>query len=146
MKDKRKFSEFLTGLGEIFDKEITKTLNKVYWECLKPYTDQECEIAFTKTIANCKFFPRPAEIIENIPKTNAFNAWGVVIDALERGEEPQNYAIQETIRRLGGWSWLTRQTYDELVWVEKRFYEYLEVINETPEIALGYYNETKLLQ
>ena len=51
MKDKRKFKEIMEGLGEVFDKDISKKLLGIYWEALGKYSDEEAELAIKKSEA-----------------------------------------------------------------------------------------------
>lgn len=137
MKNKRKFQEYMAGCSEIFGKELTDTLNGTYWELLKPYSDQQCERAFKKIMTSSKFFPKPVELIdamkENLELLNAPSAWGEVMGSLGSGCEPEDPLIRKTIQALGGWSWMSTLTYDELHWMEKRFYEHYSSLSETYE-------------
>ena len=38
----------------------------MYWVALDPYGDEETERAFQEAARRCKFFPKPAELIELI--------------------------------------------------------------------------------
>jgi len=66
MNNKISFKEFMAGAGEIFDKQVTPILSKMYWKSLEPFTDEQCRKAFNLAIERCKFFPKPAELIELI--------------------------------------------------------------------------------
>jgi len=71
-----------------------------------------------------------------------------VMSWLECGTIPNDRRIQESIRRLGGWDWLSGRSYDDLHWLEKRFVEHFEQIvesgrSENPLIAS---EERKLLE
>ena len=75
MKSYIEFSNYMTLLGEIFGKEISDSLKTIYWEILKPYSDKQCIEAFKKAISLCKFYPKPAELIEFLAgKTNQAEA------------------------------------------------------------------------
>lgn len=66
MKNEIMFSEYMTGLGEIFDKKITDVLKNLYWKALEPFTDDQCKKAFNRVMAKSKWFPKPADLIEAI--------------------------------------------------------------------------------
>ena len=118
----------MTGMGEIYDKEITPILTKIYWKVLLPFTNEQAEKAFNRAIASCKWFPKPSELIdllkEEVKGLSAPEAWYEVMSGLERGHEPNDPIIQKAIRALGGWQRMGLLTYDELSWVEKRFNEH----------------------
>jgi hypothetical protein len=66
MKDATKFKEFMMGLAELFDKQLSTILIDMYWKALESYTDEQCDEAFNKAFVMCKFFPKPVELIELI--------------------------------------------------------------------------------
>lgn len=66
MKNRTKFSEFMTVISEMHEKTPSNLLIEVYWRVLKPFTDDQCQKAFDSVINGCKFFPKPAEIVEFI--------------------------------------------------------------------------------
>lgn len=136
MKNRKMFTNYMALFAEIFDKEVSIALQKVYWQALEAYSDPECEEAFKKIVATSKFFPKPAEIINAIdslssPETAPLIAWGTVMASLESGVEPSDPSTKEAIRRVGGWAWLQSQSYDELHWIEKRFIEHYESSGES---------------
>lgn len=131
MKNRKMFTNYMALFSEIFDKEASIALQKVYWQALENYSDLECEEAFKKIVSTSKFFPKPVEIIAAIPGREAqdalpLTAWGSVMAGLESGREPEDPVTREAIRRVGGWHWLQQQSYDELHWIEKRFIEHYE--------------------
>lgn len=143
MKNLIKFKEFITGLGELFDKDITETLSDIYWKALEPFPYKQCEIAFNKCFVECKFFPKPADLIEfinNNGRKSGEVAWGEVMSALELGNESSlDRASKTAIQSLGGWSYLSSLSYDDLYWQGKKFseiYEYYADSEELEEIPL----------
>jgi len=64
VNDKIKFVELMTGMGELFDKKLSKLLMKIYFESLKPYSIVDFEKAVNKIIVKSKWFPKPVELIE----------------------------------------------------------------------------------
>ncbi len=67
MKDADRFREFIAALGEIHEKKISDTMKDIFWKALEPFDDQQCKAAFTRAIAECKWMPKPAELIELMP-------------------------------------------------------------------------------
>ncbi len=134
MKNEIKFKEYMSGLGELFDKKLSDTLKDIYWKALLPYPDKECEIAFDQLIRTCKFFPKPSEFIEIMkgPESDrVLLAWSKVMSALsESTVVHHDKAIEDTIKALGGWEYIGTQTYDELKWVEKRFMDFFPVMEK----------------
>ena len=151
MRDKKIFKEFMAGLGLLFDKEIPSSLSAIYWRILEPFTDEECEKVFNKLITTCKYFPKPVDFLELLSGTNedrSLSAWQDVMGALTQGCRLADQTINSTVKALGGWDSLERQTYNELKWTEKRFREHFNVVEKREEFDLLDYSEnsTKRLQ
>lgn len=151
--DLKKFSQLIIALSEIFDPGNKPSALKIelYFNALEDLSIEQIEKAVSKVIKMRVFngLPKPAEIREKINDENSMdylNAWAKVMISLESGREPKDFAIKETIRRLGGWSWLSMQTYNQLIWVEKRFIEHFETINKSLENDSLFWEEQKLLQ
>jgi hypothetical protein len=56
----------MTIISEMFEKTPSKILIEIYWKTLQSFTDDQCQQAFNLAIAKCRFFPKPAELIEFI--------------------------------------------------------------------------------
>lgn len=129
MKNKKKFSELMSLLSLTFDKEISKPLNDVYWTILKNYDDESCEKAFMACLTGCRFFPKPAELLEAMQANQgdkAVEAWAKVDKAMR---EIGNYdsvdfgdrKIHKCIEMLGGWDYLGTLTEADWKWKRKEF-------------------------
>jgi len=132
-----KFSEIMMALAEVFesDGEPSAVKIEIYFNALKDKTIKQITEAAGKLFRNRAFssFPKPAELITLIDgpeSVKALAAWGLVMKCLENGDIPPDPAINETVRRIGGWDWLSTQGYTELHWIEKRFIEHFEAIND----------------
>ena len=66
MKNRKAFSEFMTAISEMHDKTPSNLLIEIYWKSLQPFTDDQCNQAFSQAVSTCKFFPKPVELIEFI--------------------------------------------------------------------------------
>lgn len=64
MKNETKFKELMSALGELFDKEISPVLSNIYWKSLENISDDDAINGFNKSFTFCKFFPKPAELID----------------------------------------------------------------------------------
>lgn len=142
-KDKMKFAQIMAALAEVFDsgRETTALKTEIYFKSLQQFPIEEIEKACSKLIVSrvTASFPKPAEIIElmkpvrNEAQIDKCEAWGMVMSGLECGIIPRDAQIQETVRRLGGWTWLQDKSYDDLHWIEKRFMEHFGQIVESDE-------------
>lgn len=131
IKDEPRFTQIMLGMADNFRDEISEEGMAMRFDMLKEYSMEEVEAAATKILRSRKFkgMPPVAEFIEALHgsgKMQAIDAWGVVMKQLQGGPEPVDPKIRDVIRRIGGWDCLTRRTYDELQWDEKRFLEHYE--------------------
>jgi len=130
MQSKQVFSEYMSMLSELFDKEVTPVLSRAYWSILSPFSDAQCKAAFDAAIARCRFFPKPAELLELIsgPETDkAMLAWLRVDKAVrtignyESIDFADDRAINSTIEAMGGWVALCNTSEAEWKWKRKEF-------------------------
>ena len=66
MQDEIKFKEYMTALSEIHRKVFSKATIGIYWEILRPFTDDQCIAAFQHAMAENKWIPKPAELVDYI--------------------------------------------------------------------------------
>jgi hypothetical protein len=106
MEDEKLFSENMAGLGEIFDKKISPALMEIYWQALAPYSDEQCRVAFNRAAKECRFFPKPVELIEFIEgskKDLGFEVRAQIESWLySNGPYPHDPIAQQVIRSYGG--------------------------------------------
>jgi hypothetical protein len=148
---REQFARIMAFLAEIFDdgKPPGKQKIEAYWRVLKKYPMDKIKIASDILIRKRTYrsFPLPADIIKYIPKDklSPHSAWQEVVSCLENGYCPSDPYISKVIDVLGGWSWLSLRTYDDLHWIEKRFLEHYESALEHYESALEHYESIKVI-
>lgn len=133
MTNKKKFQEYMTGMSEIYNKEISTVMAEIYWQILEPFDNEACSSAFKTAIATSKTFPVPSDLLkflETHTKTDSENAWREVVHALKffNPDFPETHQYlspmtKKAVEALGGLTVLSRMTFDELHWQEKRFSE-----------------------
>ncbi|MCX5829307.1 MAG: DUF6475 domain-containing protein [Deltaproteobacteria bacterium] len=131
MKNEVKFKELFTLVCELYDKKVSATLAGIYWETLKPFTDDQCERAFKEAMLTLKFFPKPVDLLEILrgkAEDRATLAWIKVIEAVRRIGHYQSVqfgdpVIHSVFKFWGGWSVTVNGDWDEsnLKWKQKEF-------------------------
>lgn len=129
MTNKKKFLKLMMVLSELHGREISDTLMDVYWEVLKAYQDEVAIRALNQVIASCRFFPKPADILDHIHGNRedaATEAWLKVDKAMRHNGNYQSInfgdpKIHNCIELLGGWHYLGTLTEDEWKWKRKEF-------------------------
>lgn len=142
MHDYEKYQATMVGLGEVFDKNITDSMLTVYWTTLDGMTDQQFNRACNKALKRCKFFPRPAELINLIEEEDEAAIEAAFDQVRQENRRIGPYGtpelpdeIREVVRRLGGWPKVTEWRTDELRFRRQDFgREYRKVI--PPSLAI----------
>ena len=65
-EDYKQFANALGVLCEIHGKELSPLATQVYFKALEKFSIEEVEAAFSNAHVNCKWFPKPVELIELI--------------------------------------------------------------------------------
>jgi len=129
MKDETKFKEYMTTIGELFDKPMTALLTTLYWKILEPFSDDDCERAFKEVIYSAKFFPKPADFIDILKgnkQDQATEAWIKTVGTIRRIGPYQSVAfddavIHDVIQFMGGWPATGDWLEDDLKWKQREF-------------------------
>ena len=134
-QDEIMFADLMIGLSEVFDGQPSAIKTEMYFNALYEFDIAQVKGAIKEIVRSRTFasFPKPGEIRAAIIGSTAskgLESWGVVMECLEQGREPENPKVREALRRIGDWSWLMARDYDELKWIEKRFVEHYESLDE----------------
>lgn len=66
MENQKRFKELMVRAAEVFQRDLTTTLLDAYWDVMNYYSDAKIEVAFAKGMRECRFFPKPVDLIEFI--------------------------------------------------------------------------------
>ena len=86
--DSEEFAALLAGLAEIFGETLSKAKVLGYFDALADLTLDEARAAIRATARTCRFFPKPAELIEAVRGTaddHVERAWVRWLDATASG-------------------------------------------------------------
>lgn len=132
-EDRKMFYVLIKGCSEIYRQDLSSSIIDIFWEILKSYKIESVENAFSKYLKNPKniFFPKPAQIIEEIEgkkEDKSLQAWSKAFNAtLDYGS---NYSlvfddliIHDVIFDFGGWIKFCEIVYNEksLPFTQKEF-------------------------
>lgn len=144
------FSKALLMLGEIFNTEVNKLKIDIYYEILKDYSDEEIKKALNIVMRTCRFFPKPAEIIEIVEgKKDERLAliWERVKEVIRNYGAYESIAfedriVNQTIEALGGWVSLCSTPVGEMKWKQREFERLYRIfenknIEEMPKYVMG---------
>jgi hypothetical protein len=88
--DKQRFSDLMDDLGVIYDREVSVTLKRLYWEDLGQYPLDVIEAAMQahrRDRDRGRFFPKPADLLARIggdaTHIPAEAAWAIALESLD---------------------------------------------------------------
>ena len=144
--DKAEFKILMVGVGELYNKEITKPLMRIYFSSLTNYSliDVERGIsAHTMDAKHGSFFPKPADIVRHLQtgeisaENKAELAWAQVMREIRVTGSYGSLKLDDkqalaSVKALGSWKQLCASTVDEMTWKKKEFMSMYETYEKTP--------------
>ena len=149
--DKKKFQEIMMAAGEVYSREITKPLLKIYFSALSDLSIEQVSNSFMQHIKSPdqsgSFFPKPAEIIKRATGSTEQNkiavndranmAWACILDAIAKIGPYGKLSLKDmqamaAVKSIGGWTSLCMLSYEQLDWKKKDFINAYECYERTP--------------
>lgn len=130
--DKREFASILQATMDVYNKDISTDVIKIWWLALQQYEIDQIKHGLTKYITSpdCgKFPPKPADIIlmmDGSSQDAALIAWNKVLEGISRAGSYKSVCFDDPIIHLaiddiGGWIGLGGSEEKELPFIQKRF-------------------------
>lgn len=134
------FAAELAGLAEVFGEQVSQVRAQLYFEALSTFTLDEVRAAVRGAIRGCRFFPKPAELIEMLQgsaEDQAEVAWGRFLHALTHHGtytsvdfgDPILHAVIQT--QFGGWHETWKLTTDETRFAHIEFVKLYRAFRKT---------------
>ncbi len=131
MLDFKTFTQSMTGLAEVYEKEVSEVFLKMYYQVLKSLTKEQFDRAIQGILATNKFhkFPLPAEFLD-FAFGNPDDKANLALLKLEDGIKKYGFydsvqfddpLIHKAVESLGGWTKISGMTMDEWTWAKKDF-------------------------
>lgn len=152
--DKMEFARLLMAAGEMYSREISKELKRMYFDALRDLSIEQVSEALNAHINNPdggQYFPKPADLRRYLQGTakqqataiedKAAIAWSAICEQIRKVGSYGTLRLDDkqalaTVKAMGGWSMLCQSTTDELVWKRKEFVRMYETFERTPLEAL----------
>lgn len=130
--DKQAFAGLLVTIGELYSKQISPILSKLYWRMLERFEWKDIVDALQAHVQDpdCgQFMPKPADIIRAINgngQTQSLQAWTKLEQAIRLVGPYDSVVfddaiIHQVISEMGGWIKLCSVNEKELAFVAKEF-------------------------
>jgi len=132
----------MTGMGELYQRELSGPLLDAYWLCLRDWSLADFEAAAAQLMRTSEFMPRPSAFAElrkcgratpgeewikvraHMRQYNCFDAKPPTYDAI----------AARVVQALGGIYEIAQTPSDKMHFVEKRFCEHYEAMRDAEEI------------
>ena len=106
-QDDLEFATLMTGLAEVFAEPMSALRIAGYFGALKPFDLADVTRAINQALQECRFFPKPAELIEFIEGSKdgqAGKAWALLVEAARKGGQyaslwMEDFALAAAFRR-----------------------------------------------
>jgi len=144
--DKQKFREVMIGVGELYGKEVTMSLLRVYFSCLEAVSFEDVKKALsshTLDPSHGSFMPKPADIVRQIEKLSASVgdraeiAWLHVTNKIRTKGAYGKLSLDDkqaiaAVKAMGTWQSLCHTPSEALQWKKKEFMELYKTFERTP--------------
>ena len=125
--EKASFAGVLAMLAETFNTDIGPRGVDGYWVALQTLSFADFSAAVHACLRECRFMPKPAEILERAPAGNvdmlAAQAWESVTKVSHRGgDKLPDPVANRVVAMMGGWHKITSMPSEQFhVWCRKEF-------------------------
>ena len=144
--DKKAFAELMVGNGEMYNKQVSKSLMQIYFDTLISYSMEDLRIGFSKHSLDSKngsFFPKPADIVRHIQVTEISTedkgtlAWNQIVRQIRLvgaygSLELDDKQALAAIKAVHSWKDLCGMPEKDLTWAKKEFLANYKTYENTP--------------
>lgn len=153
-EDKKAFMELMMSAGEVYGKEVTQPMLKIYFMALSSMPIEQVNAAMMAHLQNTdsgQFFPKPADLIKQITGTTkqqeaavedkAALAWSCIERDIRRIGSYGTLKLEDkqalaTIKAMGGWQSICQTETSKMEWKRKEFIRMYETFERMPLDAL----------
>jgi hypothetical protein len=138
--DRQPFLEVLGAFADLKGKKLTSAALELYWRAMQHWPLEEFQDAAAHLLRTCEFMPMPRDF-ENLRKAGrptAGEAWAQVL-AIARcgGTESGDELTDRAAAAIGGYRAVSMSETDRTPFLERRFCEHYEAIQEAEEARRG---------
>lgn len=138
-----RFRAVMAGMAKVYEREIDGPLLDAYWLALRAWSLVDFEAAAGHLMATSEFMPRPAAFtaLRKAGRPTPAEAWAKAVASCKTAWTPQGYVggtsgdphIDAAVRGLGGYSAIAMCDTDKLPFLERRFCEHYETVQDATE-------------
>lgn len=148
--DKKEFAEVMLANGEIYNKEISKSLMQAYFNALTGFTIDQVKNGMTKHALDPKhgtFFPKPADIVRHLQSSElsaeerAEIAWAELERKIRTEGSYGSLVLEDkvavaAVKGFTSWKDLCMMNTDKMTWAKKEFMSLYGTYDKAPVESL----------
>lgn len=149
VSDFPRFSAVMTGMAELYQRELSGPLLDAYWLSLRDWQLAEFESAAAQLMRTSEFMPRPVAFLElrKAGRPTAGEAWAAILQYAHFEYSPNFPAringshgllsdplVDRAVNAIGGYRAVAMAPTESKQFLEKRFCEHFEAIQESSDI------------
>lgn len=135
--DKPQFARILVGLATIKPgAKLTPEALEVWWLALQSWALEEFQKAAGHLASSVEFMPSPFHFaqLRKAGRATAGELWARAVECARRGGGSADPMIETCVGALGGWSVVRFCDEDKLHFLERRFAEHYEQIQDAEDV------------
>jgi hypothetical protein len=143
--DYEAFCEIVLGFAELKGRQLSAPALELYWRAMQHWSIEEFRAAAEQLLRTCEFFPTPKdfESLRKAGRPTAAEAWLKAVEAsagaiscgrvmtVRTCGDP---LIDRAVRAIGGYGAIAMCDEDKLHFLERRFAEHYESIQDAEEV------------
>lgn len=139
--DKVEFVKVVMGFAELKGKQLSLPAVELYWFAMQDWSLVDFRAAAARLLKTCEFMPTPKEFedLRKAGRMTAAEAFAKTIAWARAGlytapaKTPEAILIDRVVASLGGWVAITSYDPEKLHFLEKRFAENYETIEDASD-------------
>jgi hypothetical protein len=142
--DRKAFVEVVVGFAELKGKQLSAAALELYWRSLQHWPLDEFRKAAEHLLRSCEFMPTPKDFedLRKAGRPTCGEAWAKAVAACGSCHSPRGYIsggtcgdefIDRAVRSIGGYRAIAMCDSDKLHFLEKRFAEHFETLQDAQD-------------
>lgn len=136
--DRAEFARLLTGLAAVKPgKALTPEALEVWWLAMQAWRIEDFRAAAAHLVRSCEFMPSPFqfEALRKAGRPTPGEAWAEALERVRHGRYPsENVHLERVVSALGGWHALGMTMTEGLPFLERRFAEHFETMQDADDV------------
>lgn len=138
--DRKRFIEIVVGFAELKGKQLSPPALEIYWRAMRDWDIDSFAAAAEQLLRTCEFMPTPKDF-EDLRKAGRPTAGEAFARAVKHAassayrEGPLgDPLVDQAVRALGGYVVIAMCDQDKLPFLERRFVEHYEAIQDAEDV------------